>query len=289
VIIMFGGDMSANAQAIISANAAGFAGEGRRVLLHPLAKHNNSVGAFDMTEGRKSLDEVVNNSGSLLIGGSLSAGLTSADGKFVVVQELFLTETTDKADVVFPAASFAEVDGTFTNNAGNVQRVRAGVEPLHQSKPDWMITALIAREMGVEITPDWSASAIFRSIADAVPAYEGLRYPALKDESNPVQARYEIKAKTDVSLHAKALKDAVEKMSPGEKNNLTPKVGHKLHRLTTMTSKTPQFHLLAHGNPKPENLLVSPLEQFELDGTPKAQVAEAAAVGAGDRSNTGGR
>ena len=51
-----------------------------------------------------------------------------------------------------------------------------------------------------------------------------------------------------------------------EKITEVPKVGHKLHRLTTMTSKTDQFHLLAHGNPKPANLLVSPLVQFGLDG-----------------------
>ena len=76
---------------------------------------------------------------------------------------------------------------------------------------------------------------------------------------------------------------------PGEKNTVTPKVGHKLHRLTTMTSKTAQFHLLAHGNPKPENLLLAPLQQFELDGTPKAGMADAAAVGASDRANPGGR
>ena len=63
----------------------------------------------------------------------------------------------------------------------------------------------------------------------------------------------------------------------------TPRVGHKLHRLTTMTSKTAQFHLLAHGNPKPENLLVSPLVQFNLDGTPRREIAEA--VGVGDRIN----
>jgi NADH-quinone oxidoreductase subunit G len=289
VIIMFGGDLSADAQAILSANAASLAGDGRRVLLHPLAKYNNSVGAFDMTPGRKSVDEVVKNSRGLLIGGSLSEPPASAGSQFVVVQELFLTETTDHADVIFPAASFAEVDGTFTNNAGNVQRVRKAIEPLNQSKPDWMITTLIAREMGVEIAPDWSPSAIFRSIANTIPAYEGLRYPALKDESNPVQAKYEIKTKTDVSPNVKALKESVEKMSSDEKNNVTPKVGHKLHRLTTMTSKTAQFHLLAHGNPKPENLLVSPLAQFELDGTPKANGAEAAAVGAGDRANPGGR
>jgi hypothetical protein len=56
-----------------------------------------------------------------------------------------------------------------------------------------------------------------------------------------------------------------------------------------MTGKTPQFHLLASGNPKPENLLVSPLEQFNLDGSPKSALAGAAVVGVGDRTNPGGR
>ncbi len=203
---------------------------------------------------------------------------------FVAVQELFLTETTEHADVVFPAASFAEVDGTFTNNAGNVQRVRKAIEPLHQSKPDWMITALIAREMGSEMEPEFSASAIFRSIADAVPAYEGLRYPALKDESNPVQARYALVENADIAANIDALKKEVEAVPPAHRITAAPRIGHKLHRLTTMTSKTPQFHLLANGNPKPENLLVSPLEQFNLDGTQREDMADAAVVGAADRS-----
>mgnify|MGYP003380508771 FL=1 len=55
-----------------------------------------------------------------------------------------------------------------------------------------------------------------------------------------------------------------------------------------MTSKTQQFHLLAHGNPKPANLLVSPLVQFGLDGKPREEgLAEAAAVGVSDRSAPG--
>jgi hypothetical protein len=91
-----------------------------------------------------------------------------------------------------------------------------------------------------------------------VPAYTGLRYPDLKDESRPVQVKHEIKSPA-ASLDG--LRKQVDSMTAGgEKNRVTPKVGHKLHRLTTMTSKTPQFHLLAHGNPKPENLLVAPLE-----------------------------
>ena len=286
VIIMFGHELSAEAQAAIAASAAGFAAEGRRVTVHPLPKYNNSVGAHDVMAGRKTVDEVVKNSKALLVGGSLQDAGLLAGKDFVAVQELFLTETCDHADVVFPAASFAEVDGTFTNNAGNVQRVRKAIEPVHQSKPDWMIAALIAREMGVEIAGDFSASGIFKTLADATPAYDGLRYPALKDESNPVQVKYEIKETADVSKQITLLKAVVEKMPADAAKNMTvPKVGHKLHRLTMMTSKTDQFHLLAHGNPKPENLLVSPLVQFALDGTPTAEgMAEAAAVSFSDRS-----
>jgi hypothetical protein len=152
-----------------------------------------------------------------------------------------------------------------------------------------MITSILAKEMGVDLGYNMSATAVFKAIAESVPAYSGLRYPDLKDESRPVQVKHEIRSGS-AGAAVKALEARVNSMPDGgEKNHVTPKVGHKLHRLTTMTSKTPQFHLLAHGNPKPENLLVSPLQQFELDGTPKAGLADAASVGAGDRSNPGGR
>ena len=191
--------------------------------------------------------------------------------------------------MVFPAASFAEADGTYTNSAGNVQRVRQAIEPLFQSKPDWMITALIEREMGAGLFTDLSASAMFRAAADSVPAYAALRYPALKDESRPVQARYALNPGADIAQHLNVLRKRLETMSDkGDKDLTLPRIGHKLHRLTTMTSKTPQFHLLAHGNPKPENLLVSPLVQFNPDGTPREEcLAEAAAVGVLDRAIPG--
>lgn len=288
LIFMIGGDLSAEAQATIASSATKMTGEGRRVTLHPLPKYNNSVGAHDMTAARKSVDDVVQNSRAILIGGSLQDASILKGKDFVVVQELFQTETTAFADVVFPAASFAEVDGTFTNNAGNVQRVRKAIEPVFQSKPDWMITSLVAREMGTEFGYDFSAPMVFKAIADSVPAYEGLRYPMLKDESNPVQVKHAIAASNDNSSHLDALKAKVEAMSDSTEKNLeVPRVGHKLHRLTIMTSKTAQFHLLAHGNPKPDNLLVSPLVQFHLDGTPQRS-EKAEAVGVGDRINIKG-
>jgi len=287
-VVMFGGDLSSQAQTVLANSADAFGSTKARVLFHPLPLYNNSVGANDLMEGKKSLSEVLKNSKVLLIGGSLQEEDTKllANKDFIVVQELFETETTKYADVVLPAASFAEVDGTFTNNTGFVQRVRQAIEPVNQSKADWMITTLIAREMGADFGYNFSATMVFKAIADSVSAYEGLRYPALKDESKPVQVKHAISAKKDLSKELDVLKSNVEKLSDGaSKLTATPRVGHKLHRLTTMTSKTAQFHLLAHGNPKPENLLVSPLVQFNLDGTPRTETADAAAVGVTDRIN----
>ncbi len=285
VIIMVGNDLSPDAQAVIASSAASFGSEGRRVLLHPLPLYNNSVGAIDILPEAKGVEEAVNSSKAVLVAGSLHDPSVLAGKEFVVVQELFQTETTDYADVIFPAASFAEVDGTFTNNAGNVQRVRRAIEPVHQSKPDWMITSLIAREMGTDFGFESSASIVFRKLCESVTAYAGLRYPMLKDESRPVQANYEISADRNVAREADELRKTVEGLPDGAVKNLeTPRIGHKLHRLTTMTSKTNQFHLLANGNPKPANLLVSPLDQYTLDGQPIGdEIAEAAAVGVADR------
>lgn len=265
VIISFGNELSVESQAVIAQLPNQH--KDQKILLHPLAKYNNSVGANDVMKGKKSLSEVLKESKNLIIGGSLQDAKALEGKEFVVVQELFETETTDLADVILPAASFAEQDGTYTNNAGNVQRVRQAIELVNQSKPDWMIADLIAKELGVDFGYQRSASAVFRAIADDVSAYGGFRYPAMKDESNPVKAEYEIYGEKDLSNQIKTLAERVEALSDEEnKNKETPRVGHKLHRLTTMTSKTPQFHLLANGNPKPENLHVSPVKQFDING-----------------------
>jgi len=289
LVIMLGGEMSPEALAALSAATANFSSDSGRILLHPLAKYNNSVGANDIMSGRKSVKDVVGASNSLLIGGGLQDASLLEGKDFIVVQEMFETDTTKYADVVLPAASFAEVDGTYTNNAGNVQRVRKAIDQLHQSRPDWMITTLIARELGIDFGYDFSASMVFKGIADSVPAYAGLRYPALKDESHPVQVSHEIKGNGGLSTGLERLRESVSKLAddPG-KNTDRPKIGHRLHRVTVMTGKTAQFHLLAHGNPKPENLLVSPLVQFNLDGTPSEEgMDEAASVSLQDRALIG--
>jgi anaerobic selenocysteine-containing dehydrogenase len=182
---------------------------------------------------------------------------------FLVVQELFENETTAFADVVLPAASYAEVDGTFTNNDGLVQRVRQSIPPLHQSKADWMIVAQLAKELGLDYGYELSATAVFRDIAKNVAAYSGMSYPLLKDESNPVQAKHQLREATDFGAKVSALRDVVTTLpEAGEKIMVTPDVGAGLFRLGMLTEKVPQFRLLASGNPRPETTAVSPLYQI---------------------------
>ena len=231
---------------------------------------------LDMAMARKSVAELLGATGSsiraMYVAGSLlPEHLVDAAGRLgeldlLVVQELFETETTAFADVVFPAASFAEIDGTYTNNDGFVQRVRKSIEPVHQSKPDWLIVAQLAKELGVDFGFEMSASAAFREIADRVPAYANLRYPALKDETRPVQVSHAVTPARDLENETERIRLAVEVLSDdGEKPGMTPQVGHELFKLGTLTDKVPQFHLLAAGNPKPETFRISPLYQITID------------------------
>jgi anaerobic selenocysteine-containing dehydrogenase len=202
--------------------------------------------------------------GSFLPIHSPEQGLSKLD--FLVVQELFETETTAFADVVLPAASWAESDGTFTNNDGLVQRVRQSIPPVHQSRQDWVITSQLAKELGVDFGFQMSASAVFKEIAERVPAYEGLRYPLLKDETKPVQAKHAIAEKNDLSRELESIRVRVEALGETtEKIMGTPEVGHELFKPGTLTGKVPQFHLLAAGNPEPPTVAISPLYQITID------------------------
>ncbi len=280
VVIMFGSELSRGARAIVAQFPYLFAGEGRRVLLHPLPLFNNSVGGYDMAGNGLGPAELLSRDGvrAAYIAGSLAPHNLQvlAGMDFVVVQELFETDTTAFANVVFPAASFAEVDGTFTNNGGLVQRVRQSIEPVHQSLADWMITARLAKELGVDFGFERAATAVFREIAERVPAYEGLRYPMLKDESQPVQVKHAIAEKRDLANEIASVRKSVEALpDEGQKYHETPAVGHELFKPGTLISKTPQIQLLAAGNPEPESFLISPLYQITIDDGLKREAVTA--------------
>jgi hypothetical protein len=91
-----------------------------------------------------------------------------------------------------------------------------------------------------------------------------MRYPLLKDETKPVQAKYRVVESTDLSAEIDAVRKRVESLpDTGDKVNVTPDVGTGLFRLGMLTDKVAQFHLLASGNPRPETTAVSPLYQIQ--------------------------
>ncbi|GAB4354096.1 MAG: formate dehydrogenase subunit alpha [Candidatus Abyssubacteria bacterium] len=97
---------------------------------------------------------------------------------FLVVQDLFLTGTAEYADVILPAASFAEKDGTFTNTERRVQLLRKAIDPPGEAKVDWEITAEIATRMGYPMRYKSSAE-IMDEIAAVTPIYGGIHHDRL--------------------------------------------------------------------------------------------------------------
>jgi formate dehydrogenase alpha subunit len=98
---------------------------------------------------------------------------------FLVVQDIFLTETAQAAHVVLPGVSFAEKDGTFTNTERRVQRVRKAIRPIGDSKPDWEIICELSTRMGYPMHYE-HPSAIMEEIASVTPSYGGIRHERIE-------------------------------------------------------------------------------------------------------------
>ncbi|MFM8427933.1 MAG: molybdopterin oxidoreductase family protein, partial [Chloroflexota bacterium] len=122
---------------------------------------------------------------------NLAKALKSA--KFVAVQELRETATTEIADVVLPAQAFTERDGTVVSGERRVQRFYAAVAPKGDSKPDYAITSMLAKQMGV-ILQGTSASVVFDILANSVEAFNELTYEALAQvkEQWPIVGRNDV-------------------------------------------------------------------------------------------------
>ena len=98
---------------------------------------------------------------------------------FLVVQDIFLTETAQLADVVLPAASFAEKNGTFTNTERRILRVHKALDSPGQARIDWKIICDLARRMGYRMSYD-NVAQIEDEIASLTPIYGGITYDRLE-------------------------------------------------------------------------------------------------------------
>jgi formate dehydrogenase alpha subunit len=100
---------------------------------------------------------------------------------FMVVQDIFLTETARKADVVLPSLCFAEKDGTFTNTERRVQRVRKAVNGPMDVKTDWEIICEISNRMNYRMSYN-SAEDIFEEIRKVTPSYAGITWERIQND-----------------------------------------------------------------------------------------------------------
>ena len=97
---------------------------------------------------------------------------------FVIVQELFLTESARRADVVFPAQAFTEREGSYLNGLRRLQRTYPAVPALGDSRPDWRILADLGGQLGLSLETR-SAGALLSQLAEERPVFRGQGYPSL--------------------------------------------------------------------------------------------------------------
>lgn len=100
---------------------------------------------------------------------------------FLVLQDIFMTETSEMADVVLPSASFAEKDGTFTNTERKIQRVRKAIDPPGAARDDWVIICELAGRMGYPMEYQ-NAGQIMEEITEVTPSYCGINYDRIEGD-----------------------------------------------------------------------------------------------------------
>ena len=189
----------ANAPALVDALVALLAASGKAGQLNsgllPLLPHNNSQGVADMgalpSDGGATSDAMLSGEAGLramwIIASDPAAERAASRATlealdFLVVQELFMTETAQLADVVLPAAAFAERDGTWTSLMRRVQRYEKALEPKGAALPDWQIVRRLAAALGADWPGCYTAQDVAAEIAKSVKAYKGMTYDALRGD-----------------------------------------------------------------------------------------------------------
>jgi NADH-quinone oxidoreductase subunit G len=150
-------------------------------------EHANDQGAWEMGfKPRADLEAAIGSAKVLYAAAADPAGDDPALARavdaagFVIAQELFLTETARRADVVFPAQAFTERGGSYTSGERRVQRFYPAVPALHGPRADYEITAQIAAQLSLDMEAR-AASLVFQRLAADVPAYAGLSYQKISE------------------------------------------------------------------------------------------------------------
>lgn len=160
----------------------------QQVQLQFLFQHCNQLGALDIASNwpmpKQPLVQSLASPGVLYIVDQevplLAEDTLLPQPELMIYQGAFANQTMQRADVVLPGLSFAETDGTFTNNEGRVQRVRAFYPPNADAKYDSDIFSLIAQCLESKLEPS-APQTVFDNLSAQLPAYHGLSWQALED------------------------------------------------------------------------------------------------------------
>lgn len=243
----------------------------------PLARYSNTLGSgmMGMASGYKggmSAQAMLNAAGggikALLIAGEDVVFKANGDASlvksqlekldFLVVQEMFLTETAQLADVVLPVTSFAESQGTQVNNGSQIQFVRRTIPPVGQARPDWMVVNQLAKLMGVDFGYQGQLKNVFKDITETLPEFAGLSHNQLANEgATPIKFAASDLSKINRADLAERLAGQVAKINREvavDHAPLTAKAGSRLHqRYVQITRRsemlTPSLPQAAEGEP----------------------------------------
>ncbi len=197
LIVFFGqeGLSAADSQVLAQACADLLAASGRAGQTHsgviPVWPHANTQGAWDigLRPASSNLDDLLAGSGAVYVMATdpaadhPNADHVLKDVPFLIVQDLFLTETGQLANVVFPAQAFLEREGTYTSGERRVQRFYKVLPSLPGTRPDWDIVSSIGRALGLTFVARHPAT-VFVELAASTPDYAGLTYAALSGFEN---------------------------------------------------------------------------------------------------------
>jgi len=156
----------------------------------PLAGENNQRGVIEIwrqsPKKRLPISEILSEAEEGKIKALYLAGpfpiLSKKAADFLVIQDSFLNENVKFADAVFPAATFAEVEGTSINGEGRIQKFKRIIEPVGEAKPDWWIVCQLAQRMGAKNFSFKSISEIADELGKATPALEEASHRHQKKE-----------------------------------------------------------------------------------------------------------
>jgi formate dehydrogenase major subunit len=175
--------------------------------------------------------------------------------EFLVVQELFMTDTARIADVIFPASSFFEKEGTFTNGERRIQKVQRVMEPLPGTRPDGQIVVDMMNIMGYP-QKGYSASIILEEIAGIVPFFKGVKWdelgtngkqwPVLEDGSDTKIMHADTFKRGKGKFHTWKFEESSEILANSFKYPFILTTGRLLEHYNsgTMTRRTPNKELV---------------------------------------------